>query len=199
LTPEQITARLGIGTWDDTDREHGRRAARLAAQVYDGAVRDQGTPYVGHPVAVAEILRDEAGLGQPHLLVIALLHDALEIRPGAAAEIARELGDRTVCALQALTPDHRLAGRRRGPGDDEAYHRKVAALPDDLLAVKLADRAHNLRDLPASTSSEWSKRFLSQLVGFYLPLARGRGQACAAIAALADILASGHVSHGPAA
>jgi (p)ppGpp synthase/HD superfamily hydrolase len=199
LTPEQIFARLEIGTWDDPDREHVRRAARVAARVYDGVVRDQGTPYVEHPVAVAVILRDEAGLGQPHLLVIALLHDALEIRPGATAEIACQLGNRTVRGLQALTPDHRLAGRRRGPGDDEAYHDKIAALSDDLLAVKLADRVHNLRDLPASGSTERSSRFLAQLTGFYLPLARSRGQTSAAIAALAAILAAAHDSQWPAA
>jgi (p)ppGpp synthase/HD superfamily hydrolase len=156
-------------------------------------------PYIGHPVAVAEILRGEAGLDQPRVLVIALIHDALEIRPGAAAEIARQLGAGTVSALQALTPDHRLAGRRRDPGDDEAYQRKVAALPDDRLAVKLADRVHNLRDLPASDSSERSSRFQSQLASFYLPLARSRGRTSAPIGALAAILASGHGRQGPAA
>lgn len=148
---------------------------------------------------MAEILRDEAGLDQPQVLVIALLHDALEIRPGAAAEITGQLGVGTVSALQALTPDHRLAGRRRGPGDDEAYHRKVAALPDDLLAVKLADRAHNLRDLSASNDSERSSRFLSHLTDFYLPLARSREGTSVPIGTLAAILASPYGVQGPTA
>jgi GTP pyrophosphokinase len=123
---------------------------------------------------VTEILRDEAALTRPHVLVLGLLHDALEVRPDATTEITEQLGGATTEALRALTPDHRLAGRRRGPGDDDAYHRKIAALPDELLAVKLADRVHNLRDLPASTNPDRSHRFRSQLVDFYLPLAHTR-------------------------
>lgn len=196
MTPEQITTRLGIDTWDLADREHGLRAVEVAGRVYEGITRDQGTPYIDHPVAVTEILRDEASLPEPRVLVLALLHDALEVRPDAAAEITEQLGGVTTEALRALTPDHRLADRRRGPGDDAAYHRKIAALPDELLAVKLADRVHNLRDLAASTNPDRSHRFRTQLAGFYLPLARSRAGTNTAIAALAAILASETASAG---
>lgn len=198
MTPEQITAHLRIDAWNAADREHGRRAAHVATYIYDGITRDQGTPYIEHPVAVAEILRDEAGLHQPRVLVLALLHDALEVRPDAAAGITDQLGPATTEALRALTPDHRLVGRRRGPGDDDAYHRQVSALPDDLLAVKLADRVHNLRDLPASINADRSRRFLAQLVEVYLPLARARGQVTPAIAALGTMLSTEVTSAGPA-
>jgi GTP pyrophosphokinase len=197
MTPEQITDRLRIQTWDAADREHGRRAVQVATHVYEGITRDQGTPYIEHPVAVAEILRDKAGLRQPRVLVLGLLHDALEVRPDAAAHITDRLGNATTEALRALTPDHRLAGRRRGPGDDDAYHAKIAALPDHLLAVKLADRVHNLRDLPSSTNPDRSRRFLTQLASVYLPLARTRGQDTPAIAALATLLTNEAASAGP--
>lgn len=197
MTPEQITARLRIDAWNAADREHGRRAAQVATRIYDGITRDQGTPYLEHPVAVAEILRDEAGLHRPQVLVLALLHDALEVRPDAATEITDQVGYATTEALRALTPGHRLAGRRRGLGDDDAYHDKIATLPAQLLAVKLADRVHNLRDLAASTNPDRSRRFLAQLVDVYLPLARTRGQATPAIAALATLLSTEVTSAGP--
>jgi GTP pyrophosphokinase len=197
MTPEQITARLGLDAWRTPEREHGLRAVQVAERIYEGITRDQGTPYIEHPVAVAEILRDEAGLPQPRVLVLGLLHDALEVRPDAVIQITDQLGPVTTEALRALTPDHRLAGRHRGPGDDDAYHRKIAALPDELLAVKLADRVHNLRDLPASTNPDRSRRFRAQLVDFYLPLARTRAATNPAIAALAAILASEATNAGP--
>ena len=141
--------------------------------------------------AVAELLRDEVELTDPDILVRALLHDALEIRPTAGVYITEQLGQTTTDALIALTPDHRLAGRRRGPGDDEAYHRKVTALPDDLLAVKLADRVHNLRELPTSTNAGRGGRFLASLAGFYRPLVTDRGRTNPTIATLAALLSAG--------
>lgn len=149
-------------------------AARLARDTFAGVVRDQGTSYIEHPVAVAVIVRDEAGLADPEDLIIALLHDALEVNREAEPSIRDALGDQFADKLRQLTPDHRLAGRRRQAGDDNAYHRKIANLDDRLLAVKLADRLHNVRDLPASTNPDRSARYLDQLDTFYLPLARER-------------------------
>jgi GTP pyrophosphokinase len=188
MTPDQITARIGVDAWDERARARGELAVRLASTVFDGIVRDQGTPYIEHPVAVAVIARDEAGVTDPDTLIVALLHDALEIDRNAEAGIRRELGDTCADALRALTPDHRLDGRRRQPGDDNAYHRKIAALPDDLALVKLGDRLHNLRDLGASTNPERGVRFLVQLKDFYLPLATERGTTHPGIAALAAAL-----------
>jgi GTP pyrophosphokinase len=91
-------------------------------------------------------------------------------------------------ALRAMTPDHRLERRSRGPGDDEAYRRKLRVLPDRLLAIKLADRVHNYRDLAGSASPERNRRFLAQLADFYLPLAHARGQASPTIRRLAVLL-----------
>jgi guanosine-3',5'-bis(diphosphate) 3'-pyrophosphohydrolase len=188
MTPEEITERLAIHRWPSEDAERGHRAARLAAEAYGGATRDQGTPYIHHPIAVTEIVRDEAGLTAPGLLVVALMHDALEIDPSLECKITEALGSQVTRALRALTPEHRLAGRPRGRGDDEAYHHKIRGLSDELLAVKLADRLHNLRDMANSSNPDRVGRFLTQLRGFYLPLARSRAAACRAIAALTRAL-----------
>lgn len=195
MTFDEIIDRIAVGTWNAADRERGRRAVRLAEQVYEGISRDHGTLYIEHPVAVAEILRDEAGLTFPKVLLIGLLHDALEVRPDAAVEIAAQLGEPFVEVLRALTPDHRLAGRSRNPGDDDAYHRKVSGLPNQLLAIKLADRVHNLRELSLSNKPERSSRFRTQLVDFYLPLATARATTYQPIALLAALLARGSLNN----
>ena len=178
-----VSTLIGIDRWPIADRQSGRTAVALAVELYSGVTRDQGTPYLHHPVAVANIVR-EAGLVRPDLLVVALLHDVLEIRPGCEPLLAARLGSDCVAALRALTPDHRLAGRQRGPGDDDAYHRKVVALSDDLLAVKLSDRLHNLRELSLSDNPARAARFLEQLRSVYLPLAAIRGRASPPIASL---------------
>jgi (p)ppGpp synthase/HD superfamily hydrolase len=174
VTPDDIAVRLGVSAWPQHDRERGLAAARLAHDAFAGVVRDQGTPYIEHPVAVAVIVRDEAGLDDSEDLIVALLHDAFEVNRDTEAGIRAALGDPVADAVRQLTPEHRLAGRLRQDDDDAAYHRKIAALDDRLLVIKLADRLHNLRDLPASTNPDRSARFLDQLDAFYLPLARQR-------------------------
>lgn len=174
MTPDDIAVRVGFPIWPHPDWERGLTAARLAHDTFAGVVRDQGTSYIEHPLAVAVIVRDEAGLADPEDLIIALLHDAFEVKRDAEPGIRAGLGNAVADALRQLTPEHRLAGRRRQDGDDDAYHRKIAGLGDRLLVIKLADRLHNLRDLPASTNPDRSARFLNHLDTVYLPLAHQR-------------------------
>lgn len=75
------TDELGFEDWPEPEREQGRHATALATAIYAGHVRDQGTPYINHPVRVVTILRNELGVTDPDLLILGLLHDALEISP----------------------------------------------------------------------------------------------------------------------
>ena len=200
MTTAEIEARLGQLVHEgEGDSGCIRRAAELAGVIYAGVTRDQGTPYVEHPIAVTRILFDEIGMREARLLAVALLHDALEIRPHSGQAIADRLGDDTVEALRAMTPDYRLESRVRRPEDDAAYRAKVRALPDQLLAVRLADRVHNLRELPASTNPDRHRRFLDQLAELYMPLADERGRSSPPIRGLRMLLEADITRAGPVA
>jgi len=147
-------------------------AAELAVAVYAGHTRDQETPYLEHPVAVAVILRDELDVTDPELLSLALLHDALEITPQHRGLIATQLGTAVAERLAAMTPSHRLQRQPKTPEDEAAWRAKTSGLPADLLTVRLADRLHNLRDLSQSPNLQRRTRFVRALDEFYLPLAR---------------------------
>ncbi|MFB8088410.1 HD domain-containing protein [Streptomyces sp. NPDC055992] len=169
-----VARELGLQSWAAPDQQRGRRATALAIAVYSGHVRDQGTPYITHPVRVVTILRNELGVAGPDVLILGLLHDALEVSPSAQQSIETDLGEGFVNQLRSMTPDHRLERRLKQPHDADAWHAKIQALGPDEFLVRLADRIDNLRDLRNSPDSGRRARFLTTLVGAYLPLAEDR-------------------------
>lgn len=175
---DHVLTMLGAAAWSTDEQSRARVAGALALTVYDGYTRDQGTPYLEHPLAVVTLLRTEIKVDHPETLLLALLHDALEVAPKSEALLVQHIGAPFTCRLRAMTAGHRLEQRPKAAGDEARWRFKQAALsPEDLL-VRLADRLHNLRDLAASPNPDRHRRFLRSLEDFYLPLAeaaRGLG------------------------
>ncbi|MBE1599998.1 HD domain-containing protein [Streptomyces stelliscabiei] len=166
-----VTDELGFKDWPEPERARGRLAAILATTVYAGHVRDQGSPYINHPVRVVTVLKDELGVTDPQLLILGLLHDALEIAPSAERLIASQLGPALTQRLRSMTPDHRLEQRPKQPWDSDVWHNKIRCLGPEELLIRLADRIDNLRDLRHSPDPDRRARFLDSLTSTYLPLA----------------------------
>ncbi|HSE38447.1 MAG TPA: HD domain-containing protein, partial [Blastocatellia bacterium] len=53
-------------------------AYEVAHEAHAGQTRDEGTPYILHPIRVAVSLVDELRLYSPTLICSALLHDVIE-------------------------------------------------------------------------------------------------------------------------
>ncbi|NUR00216.1 MAG: HD domain-containing protein [Streptomyces sp.] len=166
-----MTNELGFKDWPEPERARGRLAATLATTIYTGHVRDQGTPYISHPVRVVTVLKNELGVTDPELLILGLLHDALEIAPSNERLIASHLGAALTQRLRSMTPDHRLEQRRKQLWDTDVWHNKIRCLGPEELLVRLADRIDNLRDLRNSPDPDRRARFLDSLTSTYLPLA----------------------------
>ncbi|MBC9717825.1 HD domain-containing protein [Streptomyces sp. TRM66268-LWL] len=157
-------------SWPEPYRTQGRRTADLATAVYAGHVRDQGSPYLEHPARVVAILHEEFGVTDPHILILGLLHDALEVSPESEPAISAGLGANFVRQLRAMTPDHRLELRPKRPEDACVWHEKLNKLDASEILVRLADRVDNLRDLSNSPSLQRRSRFLDALTETYIPL-----------------------------
>ncbi|MED7922920.1 HD domain-containing protein [Nonomuraea sp. LP-02] len=111
-----------------------RRAYEVAARRHDGQRRHSGDPYVTHPLAVAVILAEQ-GVRDHEILCAALLHDVLDGTACPEAELA-EFGEDVMALLRgfsALDNPCGLPPDRRDLTDER------------VLALKLADRLHNLR------------------------------------------------------
>ncbi|MFW3473051.1 HD domain-containing protein [Streptomyces microflavus] len=190
-----ILATLGATAWPAGESSRARVAAGLALTIYAGHTRDQGTPYLQHPLAVVAVLRDELGVTQPETLLLGLLHDALEVDPSSGALVTHQLGAPFAERLRAMTPDHRLEKRPKAPGDETRWRMKTAALPAEELLVRLTDRIHNLRDLAASPNQERRRKFVRNLTDFHLPLADAARRLSPHLKAAHTLLNAEYVHH----
>jgi (p)ppGpp synthase/HD superfamily hydrolase len=157
-----------------------REAHRLAAEAHEGQLRkDNGSPYITHPVAVAGLL-DAAGYDD-EVIAAALLHDVVEDTDMAPDEIAERFGKRVARLVEALSDDdtiHDYQARKREHSD------QVAGAGGDAIAIYIADKLSNLCDMRriyAKEGEEIASRFktpLDQRIGLWredLEMARREG------------------------
>ena len=141
-----------------------RCAYEVAEAAHRGQMRDEGTPYIVHPVRVALTLASELEIYAPRLICSALLHDVIEDSPTTRAEIATKFGEETAEIVWLLTKfdDVTLAD----------YLAAIeAAAETGALTVKLCDRLDNLRFLHHSPRLDKKRRTLLTTEKYYLPLA----------------------------
>lgn len=158
------------------DAERIERAYRFSAAAHDGQYRDEGTPFVEHPVRVAVLLWQELGVRDVELLVAALLHDAIEDSHEVDAElIVSAFGERVAGLVSDVTKDA-VAPEDRD-ARDRAYLDRLPTLSADSRLLKLADRIDNLRSVMQSGDPGKARRYLDVSRAEFVPLAMMTDQA----------------------
>lgn len=122
------------------------KAMRFAEEAHRGQFRADGkTPYIQHPLAVAELM----GLwleGHPECekyVAAALLHDVLEDTPTQPGKLLIEFpGSSSIVEWMTC--------KGRGQEKKEEQIRKMREAPRLHALLKVGDRARNCRDLPSS-------------------------------------------------
>lgn len=110
------------------------------------------TPYINHPIGVANILV-EAGITDIETLMAAILHDTVEDTKTTFEEIEDQFGVVVRKIVEEVTDDKSLEKSVRkqlqiGHAKDSSPKAKL---------VKLADKLYNLRDLLKATPEGWTK------------------------------------------
>ncbi len=110
------------------------------------------SPYINHPIAVANVLANEAGITDPVILAAALLHDTIEDTKTTAEELKAAFGPEITGIVVEVTDDKNLekADRKRLQIEHAGSLSRRAQL------VKLADKICNVRDINRSPPVEWS-------------------------------------------
>jgi GTP diphosphokinase / guanosine-3',5'-bis(diphosphate) 3'-diphosphatase len=109
------------------------------------------SPYINHPIAVANVLANEAGITDPIILAAALLHDTIEDTDTTTQELEAEFGRKIAAVVIEVTDDKKLkkAVRKRRQIEHAATLSRRAKL------VKFADKICNVRDMDQSPPIDW--------------------------------------------
>ncbi|ELU04687.1 hypothetical protein CAPTEDRAFT_222957 [Capitella teleta] len=113
----------------------------------------EATPYINHPIGVANILTEEAGVDDVIVIQAALLHDTVEDTNTTIDEIVEHFGHNVAGIVAEMTDDKNLAKAERKR--QQILHAPHASPKAKL--VKLADKLYNLRDLQRCTPCGWSE------------------------------------------
>ena len=155
---------------NEEDRNFIKRAFFLAKEAHQGVRRRSGEPYFLHPIAVAQIVVDEIGLGVKSV-VAALLHDVVEDTDYTVEDMEHIFGHKIASMVDGLT---KMSGVFNTDTSLQAeYFRKVLlTLSDDVrvILIKIADRLHNMRTLGAMPQNKQIK-ITSETIYLFAPLA----------------------------
>ena len=112
----------------------------------------QATPYINHPIALAQLLATVGRVTDVDVLRGAILHDTVEDTDTSPEELADRFGSRVAAIVAEVTDDTSLPkARRKALQIEHAPH-----LSREAALVKLADKICNLRDVAHSPPTGWS-------------------------------------------
>src|ERR1044071_2650892 len=111
----------------------------------------RASPYINHPIALADVLVNEAGGMDVEVLCAALLHDTIADTETTPEELEREFGRRIADVVIELTDNKMLKKRTR----KRMQIAHAASASRQAKLVKLADKICNLRDVNARPPASW--------------------------------------------
>ncbi len=165
----------GIGLSCPTDSEALLAAAfDLAFQLHEGQFRASGEPYIVHPVAVADLLRDIGASAS--VIAAGFLHDVVEDTDATPEQLEGYFGTEVRELVEGVTKLGGIHFTNRTEAQAENLRKMFLAMASDIrvVLVKLADRLHNMRTL-SSLQSDKQQRIARETREIYAPLANRLG------------------------
>lgn len=145
-------------------------AIRFASGAHAGQCREDGTPYIEHPLAVLRLLW-QCSMDLPfEAYVAAILHDVLEDTHVTYKGILETAGADVAAMVRALTKDHAYYALNPDVREYAYLHRleEISAVYPSVLLIKMMDRLHNIQTAEA-LPLERRRRLFIETQEIYLP------------------------------
>jgi len=110
------------------------------------------SPYINHPIAVAETLWRVGQVREIATIISGILHDTIEDTDAEPDELQREFGSQIRRVVEEVSDDKNLSKSDRKRLQVENAHLKSLAARQ----IKLADKICNIQDIVTSPPSDWS-------------------------------------------
>ena len=136
--------------------------------------RKDGSPYIIHPLAVAEIV-SEMGLDMDAILG-SLLHDCIEDTDASHEDIEKLFGTTVAELVEGVTKLTRANFSSSEQAQMENLRKMFMAMSKDIrvVLIKIADRLHNMRTMQYQTPEKQVKK-CRETMDIYAPLAHRLG------------------------
>lgn len=130
------------------------QAAHFAADKHRDQRRKgvRNTPYINHPLEVAERLNRIGGIEDANILAAAILHDTIEDTETTRAELAKLFGNDIAALVAELTDQPGLTWQERKRLEIE----HSAQISDRAKMIKLSDKTSNVADTVSNPPGEWT-------------------------------------------
>lgn len=151
-----------------------RHAFEMAVEAHSKTRRKSGELYIFHPIAVAQIVIDEIGLGVTSA-ICALLHDTVEDTDLTIEDISLAFDNEVSKIVEGLTKISGIIDTQTS-SQLENYKKLIITLADDIrvILIKIADRLHNMRTMDAM-SPDKQKKIAAETLFLYAPIANRVG------------------------
>jgi len=151
------------------------KAFNFARQAHKGVRRLSGEPYIMHPIAVAQIVCEDIGLGSTSICA-ALLHDVVEDTDYTVEDIENMFGPKIAQIVDGLTKISGGIFGEQASAQAENFKKLLLTMSEDIrvILIKIADRLHNMRTLDSQPANKKYK-IAGETLYLYAPLAHRLG------------------------
>ena len=151
-----------------------KEAFHYADSHHSQQLRKDGTPYVTHPLAVAEIVA-ELGLDLDSI-VAALLHDTIEDTDATHEDISKQFGATVADLVEGVTKLTRVQYTSKEEEQMENLRKMLMAMAKDIrvILIKICDRLHNMRTMEYQSPHKQREKAL-ETMEIYAPIAHRLG------------------------
>ena len=151
------------------------KAFNFARQAHKGVRRLSGEPYIMHPIAVAQIVCSEIGLGSTSICA-ALLHDVVEDTDYTVEDIENMFGPKIAQIVDGLTKISGGIFGEQASAQAENFKKLLLTMSEDIrvILIKIADRLHNMRTLDSQPANKQYK-IAGETLYLYAPVAHRLG------------------------
>lgn len=151
-----------------------RSAFEFAREAHGEQKRKDGTPFITHPLAAADIIADME-LDEDSVIAC-ILHDTVEDTSATTEDIARLFGSDVSMLVDGVTKLTRVVYTTKEDEQVENLRKMLMAMARDIrvIIIKIADRLHNMRTMNYQ-SAEKQREKARETMDIYAPIAHRLG------------------------
>ena len=157
------------------DFEQIEKAYQFAAAHHGEQKRKDGSPFITHPLSVAQIVADELHLDFESIIA-ALLHDCIEDTEATYDDVAKEFSPTIADLVEGVSKLTRTHYTTKEEEQMENLRKMLMAMAKDIrvILIKIADRTHNMRTMEYQTVEKQQQKSL-ETMEIYAPIAHRLG------------------------